>query len=660
MKKSGEAKLTAAEQSTISVILPDDSKKELPEGATGADLATAIGRRLAAAALAVEVDGRVQGLQTPLPDGARVAILTFADPKGREVFWHSSAHVMAQAVQEIFPGTKLAIGPPIEEGFYYDFDRETPFTPDDLERIESRMAEIIEGDHGFSCQELSLEEAREKLTAEDEPYKLEILRDLPTGERITFYTHDSFTDLCRGPHIPSTGRIKAFKLLSSAGAYWRGDSDQPMLQRIYGVSYPDRKLLDDYLARLEEAKRRDHRKLGKELDLFSFHEEAGPGLVFWHPKGARVRSIIEDHWRKRHFEGGYEIVYSPHIAKLGLWETSGHTGFYRESMFAPMEIDELEYQLKPMNCPFHILMYRTGLRSYRDLPIRWAELGTVYRYELPGVLHGLMRVRGFTQDDAHIFCTAEQMEGEIARTLKFCLSILRDFGFSDYRIFLSTRPEDAIGEAKLWEDAEAALARALESEGLPYDVDEGEGAFYGPKIDIQIKDVMGRAWQCSTIQFDFNEPERFELEYIDQDGSRKRPYMVHRALLGSIERFFGVLVEHYGGAFPLWLAPVQVSVIPITDHQLEYAREVAAQLKAAGLRAEVNESNEKLGAKIRLAETQKVPVMLIVGAKEAEAKQVAVRRHGLGDQGTLAVGECIELLTAEDRNRSANVNRNEE
>jgi threonyl-tRNA synthetase len=426
-----------------------------------------------------------------------------------------------------------------------------------------------------------------------------------------------------------------------------------MLQRIYGVSYPERKLLDDYLKRLEEAKKRDHRKLGRELDLFSIHEEAGPGLVFWHPKGARLRGIVEDYWRKRHYEGGYELVYSPHVAKIGLWETSGHTGFYRESMFSPMEVDQGAYQLKPMNCPFHILMYQSSLRSYRDLPIRWAELGTVYRYELPGVLHGLLRVRGFTQDDAHLFCTPEQMHAEIKGVLAFTLSMLRDFGFRDYKIMLSTRPEKSVGDPADWESAETALRQALESEQLAYSVDEGGGAFYGPKIDVQVKDVMGRAWQCSTIQFDFNMPQRFGLEFVDKDGQRRRPFMVHRALLGSLERFFGILIEHYAGAFPLWLAPVQVAVIPITDHQLEYARRVAETLREAGLRVTVNDHNEKLGAKIRFEETQKVPVMLVVGEKEAQANAVAVRRHGLGDQGTVGLNECVQRLEDENRSRLA-------
>lgn len=642
MTKSAEA---------IAVILPDGSRRELAAGSTGTDLAAAIGARLAKAALAVRVDGRVRDLSAPLPDGAQVAILTFDDPQGREVFWHSSAHVMAQAVQDVFPGTKLAIGPPIEEGFYYDFDRPTPFAPEDLEAIEKRMAQIVEGDHSFSGCELPYEEARKKLAAEDEPYKLEILADLPPDEAITFYSHDSFTDLCRGPHIPSTGRIKAYRLLTSAGAYWRGDSDRPMLQRIYGVSYPDRKLLADYLARLEEAKKRDHRKLGKELDLFSIHEESGPGLVFWHPKGARVRVLIEDYWRQRHLTGGYELVYSPHIAKTGLWDISGHRDFYRESMFGEMEVDKGNYQLKPMNCPFHILMYRSGTRSYRDLPIRWAELGTVYRYELPGVLHGLMRVRGFTQDDAHIFCTPEQLEDEIQGVLKFTLSVLKDFGFTDYAVCLSTRPDKAIGDPESWEKAEAALERALKLEELAYEVDAGGGAFYGPKIDVQVKDVMGRAWQCSTIQFDFNLPERFDLEFIDTDGSRRRPFMVHRALLGSLERFFGVLIEHFAGAFPVWLAPVQVAIIPITDVQLEYAHRAAERARHAGLRVWVNEQNEKLGAKIRLAETQKVPAMFVVGAREAETETVAVRRHGQGDQGTRSLDEAIAALVSEDRRR---------
>jgi threonyl-tRNA synthetase len=635
----------------LTVVLPDGSSRTMPAGSTGADLAAAIGPGLAKAALALRQNGRVRDLSTPLEDGADVAILTFDQPEGRAVFWHSSAHVMAQAVRDLFPGTKLAIGPPIDEGFYYDFDRETPFSPADLEAIEARMQEIVAADHPFECRELPGSEARERLNQEDESYKLEILADLPPDEPITFYSHDTFTDLCRGPHIPSTGRIKAFKLLTSAGAYWRGDSDRPMLQRIYGVSYPARRQLADYLARLEEAKKRDHRRLGKELDLFSLHEEAGPGLVFWHPKGARIRSLIEDYWRERHFAGGYELVYSPHVAKIGLWNTSGHTGHYKESMFNPIQLDQIEYQLKPMNCPFHILMYRSTLRSYRDLPIRWAELGTVYRYELPGVLHGLLRVRGFTQDDAHIFCTPEQMQDEILGVLDFTLSMLRDFGFREYDIVLSTRPDDAIGAEADWRDAEAALQRALERRELPFTVDEGAGAFYGPKIDVNVKDVMHRVWQCSTIQFDFSLPERFGLEYVDSDGTRRRPYMVHRALLGSLERFFGILIEHYAGAFPLWLAPVQVMVIPITDSQHEYAEYVKAELEKAGLRATLNNQNEKLGAKIRLAETQKIPVMLVVGAREAEEKAVAVRRHGLGDQGTQSLTECIELLVKEDHAR---------
>jgi threonyl-tRNA synthetase len=648
---SNDRNVARSRSAAIRVVLPDGSMRELEANATGADLAGAIGPRLAKAALAVRVNGRVRDLSAPLPDGAEVAILTFDDPQGREVFWHSSAHVMAQAVQELYPGTKLAIGPPIEEGFYYDFDRPTPFSPEDLAAIEARMADIVAGDHRFSGCEMSIDQARKRLADEKEPYKLEILADLPAGEPITFYSHDSFTDLCRGPHIPSTGRIKAYKLLTSAGAYWRGDSDKPMLQRIYGVSYPDRKLLDDYLHRLEEAKKRDHRKLGKELDLFSIHEESGPGLVFWHPRGARVRGIIEDYWRSRHRTGGYDLVYSPHIAKTALWDISGHRDFYRDSMFGEMEVDKGAYQLKPMNCPFHILMYQSSMRSYRDLPIRWAELGTVYRYELPGVLHGLMRVRGFTQDDAHIFCTPEQLEDEISGVLKFTLSVLRDFGFDDFAVCLSTRPEKAIGEAAEWSRAEAALERALKLEGLTYRVDEGGGAFYGPKIDVQVKDVMGRAWQCSTIQFDFNLPQRFDLEFVDSDGTRRRPYMVHRALLGSLERFFGILIEHYAGAFPVWLAPVQLAVIPITDSQLDYARQVAARASEAGLRAWVNEQNEKLGAKIRLAETQKVPAMFVVGAREAETGTVAVRRHGQGDQGTLQLDEAITALVTEDRRR---------
>lgn len=634
------------------VVLPDDSRRDVTPGSTGADLASAIGPGLARAALALKMNGRVCDLSTPLEDGAAVAILTFKDPEGREVFWHSSAHVMAQAVMELFPETKLAIGPPIDEGFYYDFDRATPFDPEDLLKIESRMAEIAKGNHAFSCTEVPYAEALKELRAGDEPYKVEILEALSEDERITYYSHDTFKDLCRGPHLPTTGPIKSCKLMSTAAAYWRGDSSRPMLQRIYGVSYPDKKLLKEYLRRLEDAKARDHRKLGKELDLYSIHEEAGPGLVFWHPKGARIRCVIEDYWRERHFSGGYEVVFSPHIAKSGLWDTSGHTGFYKESMFGAMEVDKGDYLLKPMNCPFHILMYKSTLRSYRDLPIRWAELGTVYRYELPGVLHGLLRVRGFTQDDAHIFCTPEQMDDEILEVLRFTLSMLADFGFSDYQIFLSTRPEKAIGDPEDWIAAEQSLRQALEHEGLKYSVDEGGGAFYGPKIDVSVKDVMGRPWQCSTIQFDFSLPERFGMEYVDRDGSRKRPYMVHRALLGSLERFFGILIEHYAGNFPLWLAPVQAVVIPITDRQLDYARDVSTVLKDAGLRVEVNDKNEGLGAKIRLAETQKIPVMLVVGAREAETHTVSMRRHTSGDEGAIDLDVCVKGLKKENLTRA--------
>lgn len=554
---------------------------------------------------------------------------------------HSAAHVMAEAVKDIFPDVKFGIGPAIENGFYYDFDLPRPLTPDDLAKITEKMKESIKERKPFVCEEVSREEARRLF--QGQPYKLELIEELPEGERITVYRHGDFVDLCRGPHVEDTGKLRhnAFALLNIAGAYWRGDEHNPMLQRIYGTIWPSKEELKAYLDRLEEMERRDHRRLGRELDLFSTHEEAGPGLIYWHPKGARIRVIVEDFWRQRHYAGGYDILYTPHIGRSWLWETSGHLDFYKEGMYSPMTIDEQNYYLKPMNCPFHILIYETQTRSYRDLPLRWAELGTVYRYERSGVLHGLLRVRGFTQDDAHIICTPEQIEDEILGVLRFSLDLWYAFGFHDIKAYLSTRPEKAVGEQARWEQATESLRKALEIEGVPYEVDEGGGAFYGPKIDLKIKDALGREWQMTTIQFDFNEPERFDMTYVGEDGQQHRPYMVHRALLGSLERFFGVLIEQYGGAFPLWLAPVQARIIPIADRHHEFAEQVYARLKAAGLRVELDDSSDRMNAKIRKGQLEKVPYMLVIGDREAESDAVAVRLRTNENLGAMPVEQFI-------------------
>jgi threonyl-tRNA synthetase len=572
---------------------------------------------------------------------------------------HSTAHVMAEAVLELFPLGKLAFGPPIENGFYYDFDLPRTLTPEDLAEIEERMKAIIQGKYPFEHRDLSVEEAKAMFA--EQPYKIDQIEKLASGEEdedgaagaepvshMSIYSHRNFTDLCRGPHLDHTGEIpwNAFKLLNVAGAYWRGDENQPMLQRIYGTVWPSKKELKKHLAWLEEIEKRDHRKLGRDLDLFSFHEEAGAGLVYWHPKGARTRAIIEDFWRQKHYEGGYEVVYSPHIGRARLWETSGHLDFYREGMYSPMDIDGLEYYIKPMNCPFHIKMYQGKRRSYRELPMRWAELGTVYRYERSGVLHGLMRVRGFTQDDAHIFCTPQQIEDEVLEVLRFSLRMLEAFGFSEFKAYLATRPERAVGEPERWAQAIESLKRAIAVEALPYEMDEGGGAFYGPKIDLHLRDALGRSWQMTTIQFDFNLPDRFDLKYIGPDGLEHRPYMVHRALLGSIERFFGVLLEHYGGAFPVWLAPVQAILIPIADRHNDYAHKVAAQLKAAQLRVEVNDSSDRMQAKIRDAQLQKTPYMLVIGDREVENGAVAVRLRSGEDLGAQQVSDFVAIAQA--------------
>jgi len=630
----------------VQIKFPDGSSKPFDTETTGLDIARSISPRLAKVALAIEVDGQVRDLGYAVSQDTSVRILTFDDVEGRQVFWHSCSHIMAQAVQELFPGTKLAIGPSIEEGWYYDFDVEKPFSPEDLGKIEKRMKEIIAENAPFRCESMNRNDAIKHYRDKGETYKVELIEDLE-DETVSFYYHSRFEDLCRGPHVPSTGVIKAFKLISSSGAYWRGDERRPMLQRIYGVAYPKKNLLDDYLKRLEEAKKRDHRVIGKQLELFHISDEVGAGLVLWMPRGARIRQIIEDYWRQQHLANDYDIVFTPHIAKLDLWEQSGHTGFYAENMYKPIDIDGREFQLKPMNCPFHIQMYKSRLWSYRDLPLRWAELGAVYRYERPGVLHGLLRVRGFTMDDAHHFVSRDQIDEELAWTLGFSVDMLSAFGFTDYAIKLSTRPEKYIGDPADWDKAENSLRLALEAQGLNYEVDEGEGAFYGPKIDIKIKDAIGRQWQCSTVQFDFSLPERFDLHYTDSSGERLRPFMVHRALLGSIERFFGVLIEHYAGNFPLWLAPVQVAVLPISDDLNDYCGQVVKRLKEAGFRAELNDRSEKIGAKIRAAEIMKTPYMFVVGAREAEADSVSVRKHGTGDIGVKKIDEALASLQAE-------------
>ncbi|MGP0628860.1 threonine--tRNA ligase [Nitrospina sp. 32_T5] len=560
---------------------------------------------------------------------------------------HSCAHLMAQAVKELFPETQVTIGPVIEDGFYYDFYRETPFVPEDLKKIEKRMKEIAKKGLDIQRQEMPRNEAVKFFKDLGEDFKVEIIESIDRDDAISAYSQGDFTDLCRGPHVDNTKRLKAFKLLSTSAAYWRGDERNPVLQRIYGTAWRTKDELKEYLDRLEEAKRRDHRKLGKELDLFSMSEDVGPGLILWHPKGSRIRYIVEEFWRQEHYKNGYELVYTPHTAKSDLWQISGHFDFYKENMFAPMDVENKEYILKPMNCPFHIQIYKSHLRSYRDLPLRWAELGTVYRYERSGVMHGLLRVRGFTQDDAHLFCARNQIESEIERVLEFVLYILRAFGFDQYKVFLSTRPEKSVGSDDDWVTATGALQKALDKSGLDYEEDPGEGVFYGPKIDIKIKDSLGRFWQVSTIQVDFNLPHRFEMSYVAEDGKHHQPIMIHRALMGSIERFFGCLIEHYAGAFPLWLAPVQVILLPITDSQNAYAEEVAAKLEENGIRVEKDLRNEKIGFKIREAQMAKTPYMLVLGDKEVQSGQVAVRKRRSQDTHTLSLDDFLKQLKHE-------------
>ena len=568
-----------------------------------------------------------------------------------ETLRHSAAHVMAAAVKQLYPGVKFDIGPATEDGFYYDFDMEHRLVPDDLKKIEKAMKKIRGKKFEFVKTEMSREEAEAMLIADKQEYKLQRLADIPEGEKITFYQCGDFIDLCRGPHVEHTGQIGAVKLTAVAGSYFKGDENNPMLQRIYGTSFETKEELSAYFQMLEEAQKRDHRKLGKDLDLFSFSEHVGPGLVLWHPKGAFIRQSFEGFWRDEHYKNGYDLLYTPHVGRSQLWETSGHLDFYAEGMYAPMEIDNCDYYAKPMNCPFHIEVYKSRIRSYRELPCRWAELGTVYRYEKSGTLHGLLRVRGFTQDDAHIICTPEQIEDEIAEVIRFSLSIWKAFGFKDIKPYLATRPEKAVGEPERWDLAIKSLEKAVKKSGLECEVDEGGGAFYGPKIDLKIKDAIGREWQTTTIQFDFNLPERFDMTYVGEDGQKHRPFMVHRALFGSIERFFGILVEHYAGAFPLWLAPVQAMIIPITDRQHERAREICRELRSQGLRVEVDDRSSSMGAKIKDARNNRIQYMLVIGDQELEDGTLAVRNRREGQLGALSVKELAEKMQFEIDNK---------
>lgn len=638
----------------IQLKFPDNSTKEFPEGITGLEIARAISEGLAKNALAVKVNNSVFDLTKPITENAEIKILTFDDEEGKNVYWHSTSHLMAHAILSLYPEAKFGVGPAIENGFYYDFDINSKLNEDDLLKIEKKMTEIAEANHPFVRKELSRKEAIRFFIEKNDNYKIEILNELPEDAKISIYEEGDFVDLCTGPHLPNTGLIKNIKLLTVSGSYWRGDEKNKALQRIYGISFPKKKMLDDYLAFLEEAKKRDHRKLGKQLDLFTIHDETGAGLVHWHPNGARIRHIIEDFWKKEHFKNGYDLIYSPHIGKGNLWETSGHLGFYKENMYSPMKIDDIDYYIKPMNCPFHIMMYKSRLHSYKDLPIRWAELGTVYRYEKSGVLHGLLRVRGFTQDDAHIFCAKEQIESEIIEVIRFCMHIWRSLGFDKMEFYLATKPEDAVGEDELWEKAIESLKNALAKENIKYKIDEGGGAFYGPKIDIKIKDALNREWQMSTVQFDFNLPERFDLKYIGEDGKEHRPFMVHRALLGSIERFMGVLIEHYGGDFPVWFAPTQVAIIPVSENLIEYCEGIKKELLNNEIRVKLDYRNEKIGYKIRDWEMQKIPYMLIIGEKEKSNKKISVRKHKVGDLGNKDLNEFLSELKHEINNKVIN------
>lgn len=632
----------------ISLTLNGGETKTVPAGTTVAEaLKELVSNKERKRVVAARLNDELADLSTVLQDDAVITPVTIDMDEGLEILRHSTAHIMAEAVIDLFgPEVKVAIGPAIGDGFYYDFDRQEPFTPDDFERIEAKMKEIVAAAKPFARKTVSVSEAIKLFEEKDQPYKVELLNEIE-DDTVTLYQQGEFVDLCRGPHIPNSSWLKAFKIVKLAGAYWRGDENKQMLQRLYGTAFFDAKALRSYLHQLEEAKKRDHRKLGKELELFTIQDQVGPGLILWQPKGALLRKLIEDHWKEEHYRKGYELLYTPHIAKRDMWQTSGHLDFYGENMFSSMDIEDVHYQLKPMNCPFHIAIYKSKKRSYREFPVRWCELGTVYRFEKTGALHGLMRVRGFTQDDAHIFCRPDQLESEIFNILDLNLHILRTFGFDQYDVYLSTRPEKYVGSDAHWEQSTSALKMALEKKGLAYEIDPGEGVFYGPKIDIKIKDVLGRSWQCSTIQVDFNLPERFAIGYTGEDGKEHQPIMIHRALMGSLERFFGVLIEHYAGAFPVWLAPVQAKILNITDAQLDYVEEVYNELRQAGVRVEKDTRNEKLNYKIREAQLQKIQYMVIIGDKEMESRQVTVRLRDGKNLPVMAVNEFAEMIAEE-------------
>jgi len=626
----------------MKIVLPDGNHREIADNATALDFVKQLSPQLAKQAVAVRINSVLADLTRPLADNDHIEVITFDTVEGKQVFWHSSSHILAMAVQELFPDAKIAIGPAIDSGFYYDFDTVRPFQPEDIDAIEKKVKEIVSRKLDISRSEPTKESLTGYFTAKNEIYKLELLQDIEGTPSV--YSQGEWQDLCRGPHIINTGIVKAFKILSVAGAYWRGNEKNKMLQRIYAISFPKQSMLDEYLTLIEEAQKRDHRKLGKELDLFSFHQE-GAGFPFWHPKGVLLYNLIASYSRDLHLRAGYQEVKTPIILNEELWHRSGHWDKYRENMYFT-EIDEATHAVKPMNCPGHLLVYKNSAHSYREFPIKFFEFGLVHRHEKASVLHGLFRVRQFTQDDAHIFCTHEQIEEQITEVMHFIMNMYRTFGFEEYKIELSTRPENYIGSLDIWDRAEEALKNVLEHQNIEYQLNPGDGAFYGPKIDFHIKDVLKRSWQCGTIQLDFSMPERFELEFTDADGQHKRPVMIHRALFGSMERFIGILIENYGGALPYWLSPVQVRILPIADRFIEYARTLCTQLADSGIRAEVDERSEKVGYKIRDAEVKKIPFMAIVGEKEQETGSVSLRKHGAGDQGSSPVAEVLSMLVA--------------
>ena len=637
----------------MKITLPDESIKELPKGVTGLDVAESIGPGLAKSAIAVNIDGIQKDLSDPIDADCALSVITVDSDEGLEIMRHTvAAQVLALAIKNIYPDAKLAIGPTIENGFYYDFLTKSAISSEDLPKIEKEMKKIVMEKSEVRKSFHDEKNATAKFKKISQDYKVKIIEESDQTNDFQIYENEdvNFIDLCKGPHLPNLSHIGVFKLTKVSGAYWKGDSSNEMLTRIYGTAWRNKKELDEYLTQLEEAEKRDHRRIGKDLDLFSIQEDAGGGLVFWHPKGSRIRSQIEQYWKTEHEKGGYEILYTPHIALDTLWQTSGHTDFYEESMYTPIEDENQSYRLKPMNCPFHVLIYKDKLRSYRDLPIRWAELGTVYRHEMTGALHGLMRVRGFTQDDAHIFCSEDQIESEISEILELAINMLNKFTFKEFEIHLATRPEKYVGSEAIWDKATTALIKALEEKDLSYEIDEGGGAFYGPKIDIKIKDAIGRLWQCSTIQLDFNLPERFDMRYVGNDGKKYHPIMIHRALLGSVERFFGILVEHFAGKFPLWLAPVQVCVMPINQKQHDYADSIYKILKKNGLRAEIDLRNEKIGSKIRDHTLNKVPYMIVLGDREVCDEEITIRTQKGEDLGNMKVESFLERLSEEISN----------